>query len=148
MCNGSARFTLQAFEAHIWSNYPSTLLQAIPSFTLHSAPNPADMPPGSRGRAGKFSKPTRGGLLHTRQVSIVLTDPNAGGKKFSKNLTPLDADGNPTSMWGVRRSCPAKPSFIDQTRRTHVMRRPSHPQKKSLLQRSRLQKRMTPTSQR
>ncbi|KAL8955767.1 MAG: hypothetical protein Q9183_006531, partial [Haloplaca sp. 2 TL-2023] len=31
---------------------------------------------------GKYSKPTRG-----------------GGKKFSKNLTPLDADGNPVSMW-------------------------------------------------
>ena len=24
-----------------------------------------------------------------------------GGKKFSKNLTPLDADGNPVGMWGV-----------------------------------------------
>ena len=30
-----------------------------------------------------------------------LTDEYAGGKKFSKDLTPLDADGNPISMWGV-----------------------------------------------
>ena len=33
--------------------------------------------------------------------SAHLIDPYTGGKKFSKNLTPLDADGNPTSMWGV-----------------------------------------------
>ena len=24
-----------------------------------------------------------------------------GGKKFSRNLTPLDKDGNPVGMWGV-----------------------------------------------
>ena len=59
------------------------------------------MPPGSRGRAGKFSKPTRGGGSSHSKVDLgVLTQ--AGGKKFSKNLTPLDADGNPMSMWGVR----------------------------------------------
>ena len=27
-----------------------------------------------------------------------------GGKHFSKNLTPLDADGNPVGMWGVSSS--------------------------------------------
>ncbi|KAK8085662.1 MFS monocarboxylate transporter [Apiospora hydei] len=36
----------------------------------------------SRGRGGKFKKPTRG-----------------GGKHFSRNLRPLDADGNEVSMW-------------------------------------------------
>ncbi|OJD13589.1 hypothetical protein AJ78_05958 [Emergomyces pasteurianus Ep9510] len=35
-----------------------------------------------RGRGGKFSKPTRG-----------------GGKHFSRNLQPLDKDGNPLGMW-------------------------------------------------
>ncbi|ELR06187.1 hypothetical protein VC83_09205 [Pseudogymnoascus destructans] len=42
-------------------------------------------PPGSssRGRGGKFKKFTRG-----------------GGKHFSKNLRPLDADGNELGMWG------------------------------------------------
>lgn len=47
--------------------------------------------------------------------------PNAlpGGKKFSKNLTPLDADGNPISMWGVRHplfpplSIPPHQIFLD-----------------------------------
>lgn len=38
------------------------------------------MPP--RGRGGKFSKPSRG-----------------GGKHFSRNLQPLDKDGNPLGMW-------------------------------------------------
>ena len=63
------------------------------------------MPPGGRGRGGKFSKPTRGGksaLLHNQNL-YPLTQP-AGGKKFSKNLTPLDADGNPVGMWAVRPS--------------------------------------------
>jgi len=41
------------------------------------------MAPGGRGRAGKFNKPTRG-----------------GGKKFSKDLAPLDAEGNQINMWG------------------------------------------------
>jgi len=35
-----------------------------------------------RGRGGKFSKPTRG-----------------GGKHFSRDLQPLDKDGNPIGMW-------------------------------------------------
>ncbi|KAL4783942.1 major facilitator superfamily domain-containing protein [Aspergillus varians] len=35
-----------------------------------------------RGRGGKFSKPSRG-----------------GGKHFSRDLQPLDKDGNPVSMW-------------------------------------------------
>ncbi|KAI9743247.1 MAG: hypothetical protein M1818_003093 [Claussenomyces sp. TS43310] len=38
---------------------------------------------GSRGRGGKFKKFTRG-----------------GGKHFSRNLRPLDADGNEVGMWG------------------------------------------------
>jgi len=38
------------------------------------------MPP--RGRGGKFSKPSRG-----------------GGKHYSRNLQPLDQDGNPVGMW-------------------------------------------------
>jgi len=38
------------------------------------------MPP--RGRGGKFSKPARG-----------------GGKHYSRNLQPLDQDGNPVGMW-------------------------------------------------
>ncbi|UZP42403.1 hypothetical protein NXS19_010219 [Fusarium pseudograminearum] len=43
-------------------------------------------PPGtsSRGRGGKFRKPARG-----------------GGKKFSRDIRPLDADGNEVSMWAV-----------------------------------------------
>ncbi|KUL83243.1 hypothetical protein ZTR_10489 [Talaromyces verruculosus] len=35
-----------------------------------------------RGRGGKFSKPTRG-----------------GGKHFSRDVQPLDKDGNPLGMW-------------------------------------------------
>ncbi|KAK1831203.1 28 kDa heat and acid-stable phosphoprotein [Podospora conica] len=47
------------------------------------------MPPGgpganSRGRGGKFKKYTRG-----------------GGKHFSRDLRPLDADGNEISMWSA-----------------------------------------------
>ncbi|KUI58230.1 hypothetical protein VP1G_05539 [Cytospora mali] len=38
----------------------------------------------SRGRGGKFRKPTRG-----------------GGKHFSRDLRPLDADGNEIGMWGA-----------------------------------------------
>ncbi|PGH10669.1 hypothetical protein AJ80_07425 [Polytolypa hystricis UAMH7299] len=38
------------------------------------------MPP--RGRGGKFSKPTRG-----------------GGKRFSRDVQPVDRDGNPIGMW-------------------------------------------------
>ncbi|KAF5136742.1 uncharacterized protein G6M90_00g043010 [Metarhizium brunneum] len=39
---------------------------------------------GSRGRAGKFNKPTRG-----------------GGKHYSRSLQPVDADGNQVSMWSA-----------------------------------------------
>ncbi|KAG5913139.1 hypothetical protein E4U42_001422 [Claviceps africana] len=38
----------------------------------------------ARGRAGKFNKPSRG-----------------GGKKFSRELQPVDADGNQISMWAT-----------------------------------------------
>ncbi|KAM5352072.1 hypothetical protein ACJ41O_004795 [Fusarium nematophilum] len=43
-------------------------------------------PPGtsSRGRGGKFRKPARG-----------------GGKHFSRDIRPVDADGNEVSMWSV-----------------------------------------------
>ncbi|KAG5955876.1 hypothetical protein E4U57_003067 [Claviceps arundinis] len=37
-----------------------------------------------RGRAGKYNKPSRG-----------------GGKKFSRELQPVDADGNEISMWAA-----------------------------------------------
>ncbi len=70
-----------------------------------------------RGRGGKFSKPTRGGkftcplgyllrplpefcLLSASVLIFALL--YTGGKKFSKDLTPLDADGNPVSIWGTR----------------------------------------------
>lgn len=39
----------------------------------------------ARGRGGKFSKPKRG-----------------GGKHFSRDLQPLNADGEVVGMWGVR----------------------------------------------
>jgi hypothetical protein len=38
-----------------------------------------------RGRGGKFNKVKRG-----------------GGKKFSRDLQPLNADGEVVGMWGVR----------------------------------------------
>ena len=37
----------------------------------------------------------------TSSTVLGLLTHTLGGKKFSKNLTPLDADGNPVSMWGV-----------------------------------------------
>ena len=37
-------------------------------------------------------------ITHYRYVAKHMV---IGGKKFSKNLTPLDADGNPVGMWGV-----------------------------------------------
>lgn len=40
--------------------------------------------------------------MTTSISQIVCANTIPGGKKFSKNLTPLDADGNPISMWGVR----------------------------------------------
>ncbi|EGR48885.1 uncharacterized protein TRIREDRAFT_121559 [Trichoderma reesei QM6a] len=43
----------------------------------------------SRGRGGKFRKFTRGGKSKP-----------ACGKHFSRNLQPLDAEGNAVSMWG------------------------------------------------
>ncbi|KAJ4292932.1 hypothetical protein N0V88_005595 [Collariella sp. IMI 366227] len=44
----------------------------------------------SRGRGGKFKKFTRHPLSQSRH----------GGKHFSRNLRPLDADGNEVGMWG------------------------------------------------
>ncbi|KAM0261311.1 hypothetical protein ACHAQJ_002342 [Trichoderma viride] len=42
----------------------------------------------SRGRGGKFRKFTRGG--NAREI---------GGKHFSRNLQPIDSEGNPVSIW-------------------------------------------------
>ncbi|KAK1024419.1 hypothetical protein LTR33_017910, partial [Friedmanniomyces endolithicus] len=42
------------------------------------------MSSSTRGRAGKYSKAKRG-----------------GGRNFSKNLRPLDADGGERSMWAT-----------------------------------------------
>ena len=42
--------------------------------------------------------------LKIHRILPNINSPNQlGGKKFSKNLTPLDADGNAVSMWGVSR---------------------------------------------
>jgi hypothetical protein len=67
----------------------------------------AGVAPGSnsRGRGNKFRKFTRGGvyapLLRGKgRPSKGLTDlVLAGGKHYSRNLRPLDADGNEISMW-------------------------------------------------
>lgn len=42
---------------------------------------------GGRGRGGKFNKVKRG-----------------GGKKFSRDLQPLNADGEVVGMWGVSKT--------------------------------------------
>lgn len=53
-------------------------------------------PPGARGRGGKFKKFTRGGTHHDSPIlhgcKILTSSP--GGKHFSRNLRPLDQDGN------------------------------------------------------
>lgn len=56
-------------------------------------------PPGARGgRGGKFKKFTRGGKIESQNYNIACTDTYAGGKHFSRNLRPLDADGNEISV--------------------------------------------------
>ncbi|KAJ5819697.1 hypothetical protein N7474_005288 [Penicillium riverlandense] len=55
-----------------------------------------------RGRGGKFSKPTRGGK--SRVQPLRKKDPRTdsrqtGGKHFSRNLQPVDKDGNVVGMW-------------------------------------------------
>lgn len=74
--------------------------------THHKSPTMAPGgPPGtsSRGRGGKFRKPARGGTsarhLHPRNAIRILI--SVGGKKFSRDIRPLDADGNEVSMWAV-----------------------------------------------
>lgn len=56
---------------------------------------PGGPPGGARGRGGKFKKFTRGGKLsipsHFQDMSLTYL---LGGKHFSRNLRPLDADGN------------------------------------------------------
>lgn len=47
-----------------------------------------------RGRGGKFSKPKRG-----------------GGKHFSRDLQPLNADGEVVGMWGVRTPSHSRKSY-------------------------------------
>jgi hypothetical protein len=46
------------------------------------------MSSAGRGRGGKFNKVKRG-----------------GGKKFSRDLQPLNADGEVVGMWGVSACC-------------------------------------------
>ena len=61
----------------------------------------------SRGR-GKFRKFTRGGEYNTYLLpatsrytaGILIFLKQIGGKHFSKNLRPLDADGNEMGLWG------------------------------------------------
>lgn len=57
----------------------------------------------SRGRGGKFRKFTRGGQSRISKALIAwcATDTRmyTGGKHFSRDLRPLDADGNEISMW-------------------------------------------------
>lgn len=67
----------------------------------------------SRGRGGKFRKFTRGGmsvclknhycrLLYVYPPILVVNPaPSTGGKHFSRDLRPLDADGNEISMWAA-----------------------------------------------
>jgi hypothetical protein len=50
---------------------------------------------GGRGRGGKFNKVKRG-----------------GGKKFSRDLQPLNADGEVVGMWGVSAAPPMIPSNL------------------------------------
>lgn len=59
----------------------------------------------SRGRGGKFRKFTRGGayqpthLSPPRSDSSLIRFPPTGGKHFSRDLRPVDANGNEISMW-------------------------------------------------
>lgn len=85
---------------------------------------PSGVAPGanSRGRGGKFRKFTRGGKLANKTTgrgnNALLSPPLCkrlhpklingpvpllllGGKHFSRDLRPLDADGNEISMWSV-----------------------------------------------
>jgi len=57
----------------------------------------------SRGRGGKFKKYTRGGKAYKQSnLSRWPTDSTKqGGKHFSRDLKPLDADGNEISMWSA-----------------------------------------------
>lgn len=108
------------------------------------------MPPGSRGRAGKFSKPTRGGMLNLPRLHpVIFTHFYLGGKKFSKNLTPLDADGNPTGMWVVSGALSVElVAQIDAVLRTNVMPKLNrHPRKMILLRSHHHRKKRTQTSQ-
>ena len=79
-----------------------------------------EMAPGNRGRAGKFGKPQRGGsflisypsssydkLYTLLNDNLTFLDISLGGKKFSRNLAPLEADEGsdiPEGMWGVSRN--------------------------------------------
>jgi hypothetical protein len=54
------------------------------------------MSSAGRGRGGKFNKVKRG-----------------GGKKFSRDLQPLNADGEVVGMWGVRLSKTSIFTFTD-----------------------------------
>ena len=74
---------------------------------------PSDRPgANSRGRGGKFRKFTRGGTSCPLSVPLLAPVPlltSPGGKQFSRDLRPVDADGNPISMW----SADAQKKFAD-----------------------------------
>lgn len=65
--------------------------------------------------------------------TLIFTHFHLGGKKFSKNLTPLDADGNPTGMWVVSGALSVElVAQTDTVLRTNVMPKLSrHPQKRT-----------------
>ncbi len=62
---------------------------------------PAGSGSSSRGRGGKFKKYTRGGEFPTAEMTkIAVTNARIqGGHHFSRNLQPIDSEGNPVSMW-------------------------------------------------
>ena len=69
---------------------------------------------------------------------MLITRNVAGGKKFSKDLRPLDADGNPLSIWAVRLLSSwitsASTNFLTVSSRIHVTRKKKktrHPPKRT-----------------
>lgn len=63
------------------------------------------MSSSTRGRAGKFQKAKRGGTSKLRSIEwITVLTGFSGGRNFSKNLRPLDADGGERGMWAEPQS--------------------------------------------
>ena len=56
-------------------------------------------------------------ILKQKAFSYQLT--TTGGKHFSKDLQPLDADGNPEGMWGVSHLPPPTHSPISHHKTPH-----------------------------